>query len=76
MISAAQIRAARALLDWSQRDLAALCGISQPGLANIERGVSDPRVSTLKRIQEALEDAGVEFISEDGGGEGVRRRKP
>lgn len=73
MITPAQIRAARSLLGWSQRDLAARCGLSQTALTNIERGAADPKVSTLQRIHQALEEAGVVFIAAGGGeGEGVR----
>jgi hypothetical protein len=41
-------------------------------LNNIERGAADPRASNLDKIQRALEEAGVEFIAENGGGPGVR----
>lgn len=77
MIEPAQIRAARALLGWKQTDLAAASGISEMSIKNIERGATDPRSSTLKAIQEALEGAGVLFL-EPGqtreGGAGVRLR--
>lgn len=60
MIRPEQIRAARALLGWSQAQLAAEAGLSKTGLANIENG-ADPRSSTLNRIEQALEKAGVHF---------------
>lgn len=62
MISAAQIRAARALIGWKQTDLATAAGLSQMSIKNIERGESDPRQSTLQAVQWALERAGVEFV--------------
>lgn len=75
MISPQQIRGARAMLGLTQADLAAAAGLSATALNNIERGSADPRASTLKAIQAALEAAGVEFIPENGGGAGVRLRK-
>ncbi len=77
MITPAQIRAARALIGWKQTDLAAASGVSEMSVKNIERGVTDPRASTLQAMQDALETAGVVFL--DGGvnrdgGPGVRLR--
>lgn len=73
MITHRHIKAARALLDWKQSDLAAAAKISETTLANIERGATDPRMSTVQAIQGALEAVGIEFL----GGEapGVRLRK-
>jgi transcriptional regulator with XRE-family HTH domain len=70
-ITPRQIRAARAMLDVKQRDLAAAAGISLATLNNIERGVADPRSSTLAAIERALKDAGIE-VGEDGLIEEVR----
>lgn len=75
MISAEQIRGARAMLGLTQADLAERAGISVTGLNNIERGSSDPKASTLRAIQAALEAAGVIFVAENGEGHGVRLRK-
>lgn len=77
-ISSAQMRAARALLRWSALDLAAA---SRVGVATIRRvevlegevPVTPPNEAALRR---ALETAGIEFIEDNGGGEGVRFRKP
>lgn len=70
MITSAQIRAARALIGWKQTELAIAAGLSEMSVKNIERGSTDPRVSTLEAIRQALTKAGVEFINDDGG-EGV-----
>lgn len=70
---AAQIRAARALLAWSQRELAARSEVPLRTLARIEAGeVERPRGSTIARLSAALRDGGVEFIPANGGGPGVR----
>lgn len=77
MIDSAQIRAARALLGWKQTDLAERSGVSEISIKNIERGATDPRASTLRAIQSALEVGGVIFMERDqtpGGGPGVRVR--
>ena len=75
MITPAQIRAARGLTGLKQADLAKAAGLSLGTLNNIERGVADPKVSTMGAIKRALEDAGIEFIAENGGGAGVRFKK-
>lgn len=74
-ISPAQLRAARALVDWSREDLAAAAGATSRTIARLEGGETDPRQATTKAIRSALEAAGVEFIAENGGGPGVRLRK-
>lgn len=77
MISPAQIRAARALLGWTQVDLAAASGVSEISIKNIERGVTDPRASTLGAIEAAVAKAGVVFLAAGDardGGAGVRFR--
>ncbi len=65
MITAAQIRAGRALLNVKQSELAKAAGVSLATLNNIERGVGDPRSSTLQAIERALKSSGVE-VDEDG----------
>lgn len=77
MIEPAQIRAARALLGWSQADLAKRCGLSADGIRAIEAGRRDARVSTIRAMQEAFELAGVLFLERNvnrDGGPGVRMR--
>ena len=76
MIMASQIRAARALLGLSQRELSVLAEI---GLATVKRIEAAPEIrgaaDTFWKIQTALEKAGVEFIpTEAGKGPGVRFR--
>ena len=77
MITSEQLRAARGLLGWSQSDLAAQAGLSLPTVKRLETGTGS-RVSNEARdkLQQALEAAGVEFLAENGGGLGVRFRKP
>jgi predicted transcriptional regulator len=76
MITIEQIRAARGLLGWSQSELAKHAALSLPTIKRVETGTG-PRVSdeARLRIQKALEAGGAQFISENGGGPGVRLRK-
>jgi transcriptional regulator with XRE-family HTH domain len=78
MIASAQIRAARALLRWSAQDLADAAGVSMATIQRMEAidGVPMGRVQTLVAVTGALEKGGVEFISRNGGGPGVRLRDP
>ena len=75
MIVVEQIRGARAMLGMKQGDLAKQAGISVSTLNNIERGVqTDPKISTLRAIQHALEQDGIEFTDSDGGRVGIYLR--
>lgn len=75
MISPKQIKAARLFLEWEQRDLAAKAGLSLPTIQRMERlGMERSQAGNVERVQRALEDGGVEFIPENGGGVGVRLR--
>ena len=76
-VSIRQIKAARALIGWSQEELASRAGISLPTVKRLEAadGELGGRTRTGDNIREALEKAGVEFIDENGGGPGVRLRK-
>jgi len=76
MITARQIRAARALLGWSQQELADKAIVSTNAVNRLERGLVDSRTSTLAAVQKALIRGGVEFISADVKGEGVRLIAP
>ncbi|MEJ0049981.1 MAG: helix-turn-helix domain-containing protein [Methylovirgula sp.] len=62
MLTPAQIRAARALLNLSQDELAEASGLARQSIKNIERGVTDPRLSTAMMIKTTLEKAGVQFL--------------
>jgi len=75
-ITLQQIRAARGLLGWSQSELARRAGLSRETVKRVE-APSDLNVSPEARakLQQALEDGGVEFIQSNGGGPGVRLKK-
>lgn len=77
MVTTRQIKAARALLGWSQAILAQRSGVSEPTIARLEfeDGKLGGREGTAAKIRTAIEAAGVEFIEENGGGLGVRLRK-
>jgi hypothetical protein len=77
-LSGPQIRAARALLKWSAADLArrASLGVNTIGRAELADYVTSLTTANELAIRRALENAGVEFIDENGGGPGVRLRKP
>ena len=71
MIESVQVRMARAALGWGVRDLAVNAGVTANTVSRFENG-ADALGNTLRKIQRALEDAGIEFIDENGGGPGVR----
>ena len=75
MITCDQIKMSRAALGWGVRELAVKTGVPANTISKIENG-SDARVSTLTTIQKTIEAAGIEFISENGGGVGVRYKEP
>lgn len=62
---------ARAALKWTAQELAAKASVSKNTIAAVEAG-ADAHAATLAVIERALMDGGVEFISENGGGAGVR----
>lgn len=66
MISVEQIQAARALLSWTQKDLAKASKISLNTINNIERRILVPRVTSINKIQKTLEEAGIEFTEGNG----------
>ena len=78
MITAAQLRAARALAGLDQRKIAELAGLSVPTIQRMEasEGVIRGNVDSLMKLIAALEAAGIELIGEgmasQGGGRGVR----
>jgi transcriptional regulator with XRE-family HTH domain len=76
MITREQVRMARAALGWGVRELGKQAGVSSNTVSRFENGAGT-MVDTLKQIEEALEKAGIIFISPDNaGGPGVRLRKP
>jgi transcriptional regulator with XRE-family HTH domain len=78
MITAAQLRAARALAGMDQKDLAAASGLSLPTIQRMEasEGVIRGNVDSLMKLIAALEAVGVELIGEgavsESGGRGIR----
>ena len=82
MITAAQMRAARALLGIDQRQLAEMAGVSLPTIQRMETSKGHVRgvVGTLTKIVEALDAAGIELIGNEqpsqGRGRGVRMKEP
>jgi transcriptional regulator with XRE-family HTH domain len=75
-VSIRQLKAARALVGWSQEDLSAESNISIPTIKRLEAndGQIGGRSQTAEQLVMALERAGVQFIDENGGGPGVRLR--
>ncbi len=74
-IAAAQVRAARAMVKWSQQDLARASGVSLPTIKRMEgsdgpiRGITE----NVWKVQRALEAAGIEFTDDDAPGVRLRR---
>jgi transcriptional regulator with XRE-family HTH domain len=81
LLTAAQMRAARALVGMEQKALAAASGVSLPTIQRMEAsdGVVRGVIDSLMKVMAALESAGIEFINEGatstGGGRGVRLRQ-
>ena len=67
LIYAAQIRAARGLLYWSQGELAERAGVSKQSVTRIEIGTIDSRFSTMTALNEAIRSAGVEMAEDING---------
>jgi hypothetical protein len=72
-----QLRAARALLRWSAEQLSRQSSVSLRTIRRAELAEQQTAMTTANNlaVRRALEDAGVEFIDENGGGPGVRLRK-
>jgi transcriptional regulator with XRE-family HTH domain len=77
-VSIRQIKAARALLGWSQDDLAGAANVSIATIKRLEAsdGPLGGRDQTAEKIIIAIVSGGIEFIDENGGGGGVSLRKP
>jgi transcriptional regulator with XRE-family HTH domain len=74
-ITPEQSRGARALLDVTQPQLASMAGLGLSTVVDFERSRRPVSKEAVKSICKALQDAGIEFIDENGGGPGVRLRK-
>ncbi|WP_018317435.1 MULTISPECIES: helix-turn-helix domain-containing protein [Bradyrhizobium] len=77
-VSVRQLKAARALLGWSQDDLARAAAVSIPTIKRLEAsdGSLGGRDQTVQKIVNAVVSAGIDFLFENGSGPGVRLRKP
>ena len=72
IITAAQCRAARALIEWSVDDLSRSSKVDAKTIENLEMRYHHPTDDDKRRLRVALEEGGVIFIPENGGGAGVR----
>ena len=74
MITSCQIRAARALINWSARELAEKAGVGVATVRRMELAESIPSSNaiTLNLVQKTLESAGIEFIGDQDNAPGVR----
>ena len=75
MLTSAQCRAARGLVDWNQQQLADAAGVGVATIRLFEAGKGEQRRSTLSVIRQALEAAGVEFTNGDQPGVRLRKRR-
>ncbi|WP_334312022.1 helix-turn-helix domain-containing protein [Candidatus Phyllobacterium onerii] len=75
MISPEQCRAARALLNWTQDELAQRVSIAAASIRAFEKG-REMRGSNQKLLRMTFEKAGIEFLDENGKGAGARLAKP
>jgi transcriptional regulator with XRE-family HTH domain len=72
MIAAAQCRAARALLEWTESQLAEAARVDVEVVRQLEARFRRPSSDEQRRIRKTLEDGGIVFIAENGGGVGAR----
>ena len=74
MITSAQIRAARAMLDWSREQLSDNSSVGISALMRLEsaEGVPSGNIKTFEAVQKAFEKAGIEFLGSPEEGAGVR----
>jgi hypothetical protein len=72
MITGAQCRAARALVEWTRGKLASNSGVDALAIEEFERRITLPDRNICDTLQTALKNAGAVFIAENGGGIGVR----
>ncbi|GJE45543.1 helix-turn-helix domain-containing protein [Methylobacterium soli] len=79
MLTAEQLRAARALIRWDQSTLAERAGVSTETIKRLEKmdgPLMTTKSGTLHALEEAFRGAGVQFIPQNGGGPGVRLKEP
>lgn len=76
-LTSAQLRAGRALIRWSAEDLARFSSVGVTTIRRAELAETETSMTLANNqaVRRALEEAGVEFIDENGGGPGVRLRK-
>lgn len=74
-MTAEQIRAARAILRWTQKDLAERAGLSPVTIKDLEasQGPIQARMDTVRKVRAALEGAGIRFIEDNGKGVAIDR---
>lgn len=73
-ITGDQIRAARALLNWSQKRLGDEASMTQTPIASMEKDIESCRESTVRLVVMTLENNGIEFFREEDGTIGVKLR--
>ncbi|MGN8119751.1 helix-turn-helix domain-containing protein [Labrys sp. 22185] len=73
-MNSTQCKMARAALGWGVRELAARANVSTQTVVRFERG-EQLKSQTVGNLQSVMENAGIEFIPENGGGVGVRLKK-
>jgi predicted transcriptional regulator len=73
-ITSGQCRAARALLNINQPELAEAAGLGLSTIVDFEKSRRDVSRAAVHAMQKALEKAGIQFIAKNGGGPGVRLR--
>ncbi|MBL4768033.1 MAG: helix-turn-helix domain-containing protein [Rhodobacteraceae bacterium] len=77
MILGSQIRMSRGYLRWSVKQLAVSAGVAESTIKRMEAadGFPESRGSNIEAVHDALIEAGIELVPENGGGPGVRLRK-
>lgn len=61
------LRAARGILNWSQRRLAKEAGLAHITIAGLERGSRSPSIATIQKVEAALTEAGIIFLANETG---------
>jgi len=76
VMTSAQCRGARAILEMTQPELARAASLGLSTVVDFERKRREVSKEAIDAMRRALESAGIEFIGENGGGPGVRLKKP